>query len=1418
MHQVKRQHGTASEWKLSDLNANGVLAAAREHASGGRRFWFISTIPSVVLSQLADAARRSPDVGSFVEHMLGSEPLRTGWDYLTGKAYGSPEVAWQALQGLEVLWPDERDLTHMNAALAGLLLEGAAPQLAAVGLGSLVPDHLRVPLDAAKLIELLKPLGLRPRRLLGNSTNRQDIRGILAGWQENVGRELLQPAIRRAEAADLTDQLRNSPRRLLFVVGEAGGGKSVVLHQAVAQIEADGWPVLALRLDHIEPFSSTIELGRRKGLDVSPVTALAAAAQDGPSMLVVDQLDAVSLASGRMPASFETVTDLLREAGAFPGMRVVLACRKFDVENDHRIRALAAAREVTQIQVGPLTTEQVDAAVLAMGLAADQLTDRQRELLMTPLHLVLLRSIADQPDALSFATETQLFDAYWNRKRYDCREQRPQPPLRFPQVVSVLVEAMSERQRLSAPVSVLDDSDLGSDADVLISQGVLVPDGSELAFFHEGFFDYAFARHWLAGRQTLEKFLHSSEQELFRRTQVRQILIRLHGDDPERFVSEVEAILTDSDARFHIKDLVLAFLRALTEPTVAEWELMGRLIAAGLPFADRLWLTMRTLPWFKRLDAEGFIADGLASSDNADHRRVLELMLGAVKEQPDRIAGLVAPYAGRTPDYPAWLSWIIRFGNIYESRALFELVTAAIRRGDFEGIEHALWLGVHGLGQQQPGWAAELLGTYLAERPHAFDVNTAGRVMALNLTDHALKELTAQSAEGAPQEFLEQLVPYLLQVMELTGAQPAGHPMADRHLSHSHPIDGPAYDLDDALSRGTAAALRKLVTANPEAARPVLEILAADPHDAAQWFLYEGLRSAGEHYADWAAALLLEGDHRLISGYAENPVWTTRRLLEAITPHVPAKSFAALEHAVIDLRPSWQTTVGWASFTLLSGMAESKLSQTGRQQLGELRRRFKMEQLPVPGPRGGCVRAPIPPEAAGHLSDEQWLGVMNRYNTDTADYETLRGGAHELSQILKTQAIAEPIRFARLALRLDGQAHAAYSQAILIALADTTEHINPRLVFDVIRHIASLGYEEHQDWLGWPLRKYIGDEIPDDIVQIILDRALHAASPAEDSWQDTDGDIFMAGFNSARGISASILGDLLIHDATGHRTAQVIPSLPQLAEDPVVAVRCCVAHLLTACLRYARTEVTAAFEMLVAADDRLLATRQVLDLMGYIGLGEPKTIEPVIRRMLHSIHPEVREAGGWMAAFAGLDLGLDHLLTATCGSTDAPTRKGAARQCAHRLPRTSNPQAAAAALSQFMTDHAPDVHEAAAEVAAALRGQPLRPYAKTLKALIDSPSFSHALPQLLITLRNAPDRIDNLVIQSTRRFLEIHGTEASDLSTAAAAQAPEIGRLVLRAYTQASGATARAATLDLIDGLLLSGTYDMAQLVDEAER
>jgi hypothetical protein len=149
-------------------------------------------------------------------------------------------------------------------------------------------------------------------------------------------------------------------------------------------------------------------------------------------------------------------------------------------------------------------------------------------------------------------------------------------------------------------------------------------------------------------------------------------------------------------------------------------------------------------------------------------------------------------------------------------------------------------------------------------------------------------------------------------------------------------------------------------------------------------------------------------------------------------------------------------------------------------------------------------------------------------------------------------------------------------------------------------------------------------------------------SPTEDDWSCSHGheplyggDIWATGLNSARGQSVVVLGDLLLHDEDGHRTALIVPTLGRLVQDPTVAVRCCASHLLTGCLRHARTEAIAAFQTLVATDDRLLATDQVLNLMINIGLNDASAIEPVIQRMLGSTYAEVLQAAGMMAAFGG---------------------------------------------------------------------------------------------------------------------------------------------------------------------------------------
>jgi hypothetical protein len=1428
-HQVKLQDGTANGWTPRRLNAEHIWQAAKLHVEQGRKFRFVSTIPAPKVKALASFARRSESLQSFLVDWLNEE-LKPEFTYLSGKeVYGSGQVAWQALRGIYTESIGEDSLRRMNDALAAAYLEGAPPTAAALSLGDLAQQNLGVRLDAPAIEERLGAYELRRAQTAGNSAATQGIATALASWKGSVERMLLQPSIPREESTHLADMLRSGAHQVTVVVGAAGAGKSAVLYQGVRELEAEQWPVLGLRLDRLTDLTSTSQLGVQLDLNRSPVAALAAAAGSKPCLLVIDQLDAVSLASGRMPQGFDTVADLMQEAAAFPQMRVLLACRAFDVNNDDRIRRLLTEDRVARIDVHQLADQQVTAAVQAMRLPAELLTAEQRSLLTSPFNLVLLSAIADQSDALSFASANGLLAAYWDRKRRNCRERRQST--RFGAVIEALANAMSERQELSARISVLDAADLADDAEVLASEHVLVRDGQRYAFFHESFFDYAFARIWVEQDQPLVEFLLGDEQELFRRAQVRQILLYIRGDDPGRFIREAEAVLAHSEIRFHIKAAVLAVIRSLADPSTGDWQMMERLVAQAPDesAARHLWAALRSVSWFDRLDAEGVAVSMLASGGETAYERMMDIIPTVAKQRADRLAELIAPHAETVEQYPNWLAWVTRFADVHESRSLFELILDAVRQGDYNGREGALWLAVYGLGQHQPAWAVELLAVWLVERPGAFDVDDAGRLPVLRATEHNLLALVPPASERASAAYVELLVPYLLRVMALTETETTRRPITDGHFSYRQQGPGPMHELDDALLHGTATALRELSTQDRSAVQPMLEKLAQDPHDTAQWLLYEALRAASEHYADWAADLLLQGDHRFHSGYLSDPFWTTRELLQATTPYMSHEHFAKIETAVAKFRPSGESrkNFGFSSFKLLSSMAEDRLSDEGKRRLGELRRKFGVEQPVAPsGVMGGGIGSPIPAAAVKHMNDDQWLRAMAKYRTDQTNFETLTGGAFELAQAFRAEATNDPSRFVNLALQLADDTPSVYTNAILEALGQTEQTVAPALVFDVIRHIAAISRSEDDQALSIALRRQLDQDVPDDIIGIILDRALHAVDPTEDMWSQPaangqphyNADIFINAINTARGQAVITLGDLIVHDVDGHRTKLLVPSFSQLAEDPSVAVRSCVAHLLAVSLRHASDEAITAFGLLIATDDRLLATRQVGDLIIYIGIGKPDLIDPVIQRMLASEYEEVREAGGLLAAYAGLELGLGHLLTTVLESDDAAMRKGAANLCARNLPQTTDAAAATAALLQFIDDAHADVRKTAAQVAAALRNRELQPFAGLLTALIESSSFGDALSQLLITLAAAPDRIDDIVLHCARRYIDVYADEAGNIATSAAGEAQKISQLTLRAYAQASDPAVRRQILDLIDGLLLINAVGVLEAVDLAER
>ncbi|BCW48108.1 hypothetical protein StoSoilB13_04500 [Arthrobacter sp. StoSoilB13] len=752
---------------------------------------------------------------------------------------------------------------------------------------------------------------------------------------------------------------------------------------------------------------------------------------------------------------------------------------------------------------------------------------------------------------------------------------------------------------------------------------------------------------------------------------------------------------------------------------------------------------------------------------------------------------------------------------------------SALRAGELDPTDKNLWLSAHDLATREPLWAIDLLRACFVDSPSALITGLDGKVSNLALHDYSATELIRETSRLEPLAFAETVVPYLVAVMQVTSEERHSEDLSyDRHFSLRLPSSAGIDDVDEALYNGAASALTKVASSAPEAIMPILRTLAANEHDSAQALLFRAFIASPAHFSDWAAELILEGGSRLRSGYLSDSYWLSREVVEAIAPLVADEDHIRLEDELRDLRNPYERFqwFGYTAFKFLSALDYRRLSALGKRRLAEHHRKFGLEAPPPPtGIISYTVGSPIGDSAAAMMSDKHWLRAMAKYDNDR-DLGTSVGGAHELSQVLKNRTTENPQRFASLAIQMTPTINAAYPSSILWGFGEATIPPNAQpAVFDAIRHIMSLGLTECDRWLGWSVRRVL-DEAPLDVVDLIRKRAQYAPDPEDDTPVVTGQnkkprgrDLRQIGINTARGSLAQELGDLLVHDVHGERTALIKPYMLHLASDPALSVRSCVAHTIAACLRHARPTAYQAFERLIAADDTILAADLVGNLMMYIGNVDPKRIDPVIDRMLKSTDGEVRQAGGSMAAFAALQWERPQLMQRALAGDNA-TRAGAALVCSSRLDRAADSELVLATLSQLMHDDADDVRKEVGALAGHLRGQALRPFHGFLSDLIASPTYAHATPQLLIALQEAPDEVDDLVDLAAHRFLDVYGSDVADIRTGAAGDAHYIADLVVRGLAQAPDKKRISALLDILDRLVELGVYGVDQAIEHAER
>jgi mRNA-degrading endonuclease toxin of MazEF toxin-antitoxin module len=238
----------------------------------------------------------------------------------------------------------------------------------------------------------------------------------------------------------------------ILVTGEAGVGKSVVMFQVVSKLLEQGIPVLSFRVDNLNPVAHPDDIGRQlQKLPGSPAIVLASIAQKRECVLVIDQLDAVSLTSGRHPDFFERIHEIIKQASAHKNIHLLIACRKFDLDNDHRLKKLTDENGIAEsININRLSHEKVKEVVTDLDLDATQLTQKQLDLLSIPLHLWLLSQIAENSNnsILYFQTAKDLYDRFWDYKPRELRK-RLDRPIQWTKVIDILCDCMSSQQILS---------------------------------------------------------------------------------------------------------------------------------------------------------------------------------------------------------------------------------------------------------------------------------------------------------------------------------------------------------------------------------------------------------------------------------------------------------------------------------------------------------------------------------------------------------------------------------------------------------------------------------------------------------------------------------------------------------------------------------------------------------------------------------------------------------------------------------------------------------------------------------------------------------------------------------------------------------------------------------------------------------
>ena len=1455
-HQTKRSNPNG-KWSLSELRNDHLLHAIFEYLSHDHntRFVFVSSSDAPELRELTERANQAKSQEEFRSKFLHSaihaqtlSTLKTVWDNPDDSA------VYDVLQRMEFRTIDEKGIEKQVRQSLSLLLLSNANEICDA-MRALVEDSIHKVIDRNLLDSILKERGFISRRLPNPMNAPMLVDEATNDYLNRIGRQLINKTlIPRSNFQSLLTALKeNETNTDCIVTGNAGCGKTASILELVNILrQNDSSPaVLAFRLDGMEPVPSTKALGERLGLEESPALVLKAAAeiQSGEAVLIIDQLDAVSSTSGRRSDFFDVIEALLEEVNACRNavkFHIVLVCRKFDWENDHRLRR-SLTTEPVPISVSDFSQEEVRAILRDHGFNSDSIRKQNLDLLGLPQNLSMFLEISKDADIQpTFTSVIDLYDEYWNVKRQSVKR-RADSGDHWIDVIQQLCDEMSSSQQLSVPKEILDRFP-GEYVNSMTSEGVLSYYGRRYRFSHESFFDYCFARHFITKDTSLTEFLKASEQHLFRRAQVRQILEYLHDADLERYCSELKELLRDDKIRYHLKDLAIALAVSFSDPSESEWNVLAPWICSeikaiecgqknGEEIASTVWnVFFHSQSWFPLVDRKGLIVSWLESENDRLVDMAVDYMRYHLSQYGDRVAELLEPYAGCGGNWPVRFCNLMQWPELGHSRRFFELFLKLIDQGTLDDAygksrTNPFWGMFYGLSNDHPERTAEMLGHWLSRRL-AIILGTKtdpDREDWYNLFDnkhHGTDDIHT-SANKAPEAFIRHVMPVVLKISNLA-VHNNSLPPPRRDTVWLTFADKENVTIPEACLKGLCNTLENLAKNKPDWIRSILNDLRQHETHLASYLLLKAYTGGAEYFADEAVLDVCDNTWRFECEDADE-------LMAAIFPVCSDKNRLKLERTILNYLPDREkipealSDRGRASFILLSRVPSELLSKNARRRFGELERKFGRSKSPSKISEVVWLKSPIGRPATEKMTDKNWLKAIDKYDTKTRPFDRTdpsKGGALELARTMQDSVKDDPERFARLCLEFKTDANPVYLEHVLLALKEA--EISTELKLQVCRK----GFAESRNHCGMAIAEVLGSieaPLPDDTIEILdwlatestqFDAGLWMGGPEGNAEQT---DLLTKGVNTIRGHTAIAIGDLIRRDAT--YVERFASTLEKLVGDRSSAVRACAANALVGISFHDRGYALCLFQKLVESCDNdvdadsLLATRDVEWFINFCLREDFARLRPVIARMLESSKSDVRQAGARLAGLAALyrHNAADSIVEEALRD-DSYQRLGLAEVAARNIGHKECRDWSVRHLLRFFNDTDQEVRREASSCFGSLENEPLEQYEDLINRFAESTAFEESSWYLVTAIEKSSHRLPGMTYVVCAKLLDFPDDGALDRSTHRSTDLGTVSTLILRVYHQHQQDEWTVKCLDLIDLMYRKRNREIRWHMEEFER